>query len=187
MGVGRQAWQKGRRRPGGDDPAAAVAQEVLNGVPLVPPWTVDEFSAWISERYDRSVDLQPWGDDDPGVEEHGRCGLLIVTADRFLISFDGARSPRHQRQQIFHEFGHILCGHIDDHGVYVGALPTTSSLTDGIDPAMVQHVLHRGVFDTEEERAAELLGTHLAVLSRQERGTGRFDRIASAFFEPVKK
>ena len=60
-------------------------------------------------------------------------------------------------------------------------------LAEGLDLAMVERVLHRSVFDSAEEIAAELVGTRLAVLSRMQRGDGRFDRIASAFFEPVKR
>lgn len=183
MGWPRQAWQTKRAEPA--DAAVAAAEKVLRRVPLVPPWTVAEFSAWIEQEYSRAVVLRPWSDD--GREHGGRCGLLVVTADTFFVSYNGERSPRHQRQQIFHEIGHILCGHTDESGSFVGPLPGENPLTEGIDPAMIQHVLHRGAFDSDEERAAELVGTQLAVFSRQQRGTSRFDRIASAFFEPIKR
>ncbi|WP_424308340.1 ImmA/IrrE family metallo-endopeptidase [Gordonia sp. (in: high G+C Gram-positive bacteria)] len=183
MTVGRQAWQRRRLVP---DAATSKAQQVLDQIELVPPWTTEEFSAWISETYSREVVLRPW-ERASSAGEQRRCGLLIVTNEAFFVSYDDNRSPRHQRQQIFHEFGHILCGHTDSDGQFFGDLPRESTLIEGLDPAMVQHVLHRGAFDTDEERTAELVGTHLAVLSRQQRGTGKFDRIASAFFEPVKR
>ncbi|MGK2321220.1 ImmA/IrrE family metallo-endopeptidase [Gordonia rhizosphera] len=100
-----------------------------------------------------------------------------------MINYDDTRSERHQRQQIFHEIGHILCDHQGDSW----NPDSMAALAEGLDIEMVERVLHRSVFDSEEETTAELVGTRLAVLSRSQRGDGRFDRIASAFFEPVKQ
>lgn len=181
------AWQESESETGAADPVSEATESVLREVPLVPPWTVQEFKAWVENRYDRAVSLRPWGSSSTSRDGGGRCGLLVVTATEFHIAFDGDRSERHQRQQIFHEFGHILCGHTDSSGRYVGNLPSVNGLVDGLDPAMVQHVLHRGSFESDEEKVAELVGTRLAVLSRRQRGSGRFDRIASAFFESLKQ
>lgn len=158
-------------------------EQVLAEVPLTPPWTVDEFCAWLEERYGREVKLSPWQTKAPEAGEPGSCGLLWVTRDSFIINYDDTRSERHQRQQIFHEIGHILCDHRGD----TWNPEAMAGLADGLDIAMVERVLHRSVFDSAEENAAELVGTRLAVLSRMQRGDGRFDRIASAFFEPVKR
>ncbi|WP_078113928.1 ImmA/IrrE family metallo-endopeptidase [Gordonia sp. IITR100] len=158
-------------------------EQVLAQIPLIPPWTVDEFCAWVEERYDREIKLSPWQTEAPEAGEPGSCGLLWVTRDAFIINYDDTRSERHQRQQIFHEIGHILCDHRGDSW----NPEAMKGLAEGLDLAMVERVLHRSVFDSAEEIAAELVGTRLAVLSRMQRGDGRFDRIASAFFEPVKR
>lgn len=158
-------------------------EQVLAQIPLIPPWTVDEFCAWVEERYDREIKLSPWQTEAPEAGEPGSCGLLWVTRDAFIINYDDTRSERHQRQQIFHEIGHILCDHRGDSW----NPDAMKGLAEGLDLAMVERVLHRSVFDSAEEIAAELVGTRLAVLSRMQRGDGRFDRIASAFFEPVKR
>lgn len=158
-------------------------EQVLAQIPLTPPWTVDEFCAWVEERYDREIKLSPWQTEAPEAGEPGSCGLLWVTRDAFIINYDDTRSERHQRQQIFHEIGHILCDHRGDSW----NAEAMKGLAEGLDLAMVERVLHRSVFDSAEEIAAELVGTRLAVLSRMQRGDGRFDRIASAFFEPVKR
>ena len=157
--------------------------QVLAQIPLIPPWTVDEFCAWVEERYDREIKLSHWQTEAPEAGEPGSCGLLWVTRDAFIINYDDTRSERHQRQQIFHEIGHILCDHRGDSW----NPDAMAGLAEGLDLAMVERVLHRSVFDSAEEIAAELVGTRLAVLSRMQRGDGRFDRIASAFFEPVKR
>lgn len=158
-------------------------EQVLAQIPLTPPWTVDEFCAWVEGRYDREIKLSPWQTEAPEAGEPGSCGLLWVTRDAFIINYDDTRSERHQRQQIFHEIGHILCDHRGDSW----NPEAMKGLAEGLDLAMVERVLHRSVFDSAEEIAAELVGTRLAVLSRMQRGDGRFDRIASAFFEPVKR
>ena len=157
--------------------AAALAR-----IPLVPPWTVDEFCGWVEESYGRQVILAPWQTEAPDAGEPGACGTLWVQRDSFIIKYDDTRSGRNQRQQIFHEVGHILPGH--------KGKPWRMSdtiIAEGFDPATVDSVMYRGIFDSTEERVAELLGTRLAVLSREQRGDGRFDRIASGFFEPVQR
>lgn len=176
------AWQ---RQP--SEAGAALVEGVLDRIPLVPPWTVTEFLAWIEREYGRTVLLVPWTDEGrPNPGEPGECALLITTASSYLISYDDRTSERHQRQQIFHEIGHILCGH-KGNGMLTDVTRSVSVLSSGIDPAMIEYVLHRGVFESEEERAAETVGTHLAVLSRRQNGHARFDRIASAFYEPIKR
>lgn len=160
---------------------------MLARLPLVPPWTIQEFSSWIEDEYERVVELVPWTDEGrPRADAPGACGLLIATPKQFVIAYDDRTSERHQRQQIFHEFGHILCGH-NTGGDFTGVTQTSSILTAGIDPEMITYVLHRGIFDSQEEQAAEMVGTHLAVHSRRQNGSGRFDRIASAFYEPIKQ
>ncbi|MYR09000.1 hypothetical protein GTV32_22990 [Gordonia sp. SID5947] len=171
----------------GANAAKGQIDSVLREIPLVPPWTVDEFAAWMEDRFGRDIVLSPWQTAAPNVGEPGACGLTLVTADAFVVKYGELNSERHQRQQIFHEFGHILCEHGGER--FATSMPvSTSVIAAGIDPKMIQTVLHRGVFETDEERMAELLGTRLAVMSRRVRGgDGRFDRIASAFFEPTKQ
>ena len=40
-------------------------EQVLAQIPLIPPWTVDEFCAWVEERYDREIKLSPWQTEAP--------------------------------------------------------------------------------------------------------------------------
>lgn len=147
----------------------------------MPPWTISEFAAWLEDEFDRRVVLLPWA---RGAETSGPCSSVYVLRDRFIVYYDSRYSERHQRQQIFHEFAHILCGH---NGEKWRPEMAARPLFDGIEPEMVERLLHRRAFDSEEERTAELLGTRLAVLSRRQDGDGRFDRIASAFFEPMRQ
>lgn len=88
--------------------------------------------------------------------------MLWITSTELVVKFDGRRSLRHQRQQIFHEFAHVLCDHEPDGHYRIGA----SGLTEGMDPASIEAVMHRDCFDAGSEAEAELVGTKLAMLSQ---------------------
>jgi hypothetical protein len=181
--------------------------DVLRRIPLNPPWTVGEFASWISEDTGMQVvlephrlfaqpeggawspDRRPWGSPSgssgSATAGLGACGLLLQTVDgRLIIRYDPRRSVRHQRQQIFHEFGHILCDHEGDTSLEIA----DSIFTEGIDPAVIKAVLHRDCFDTPTEQQAELLGTKLAVYSRGEVSdqNGRLHR-GAAFVESLRQ
>jgi len=71
----------------------------------------------------------------------------------------------HQRQNIFHEFGHLLADHDP-----VDADPTVAgvgvqALLPDLDPAVVARVLSRGGYDhaLEREREAELIASLLGL------------------------
>jgi hypothetical protein len=133
-------------------------EDVLSRVPLSSPWTVAEFLGWLAEETQRKIELSPWEGqpDEPG----GRCGLLLGTADRYIIKYDATRSVRHQRQQIFHECAHVLCRHEGE-----PFRPTASVLTQGLDLSAIEFMMRRATFDSPTEAEAEMVGTQLAVLS----------------------
>lgn len=133
-------------------------EDVLSQIPLTTPWTVGEFLDWMSEHTDREVVLSPWS--TARTEFGGRCGLVLGSADRYIIKYDLDHSVRHQRQQIFHECGHILCQHKGE-----PFRPTASILTEGIDVSAIEFMMNRDTFDTPTEAEAELVGTQLAVRS----------------------
>lgn len=160
----------------------SILESVLAAVPLNPPWTVPEFSVWMEEFSGKSVRLSPWR--NPTLAEGGACGLLWITSTELVVKFDGRRSLRHQRQQIFHEFAHVLCDHEPDGHYRIGA----SGLTEGMDPASIEAVMHRDCFDAGSEAEAELVGTKLAMLSQgdSEDDNGRFHR-AATFVELLRR
>ncbi|AXY49320.1 hypothetical protein [Rhodococcus sp. M8-35] len=142
----------------GGDRRERIAQ-ILDRVPLEPPWTVAEFLSWLEEHTGKAVELEPW----PGLSTdlQTRCGLLFGGPTRYVIRYDPARSVRHQRQQIFHEVGHVLGQHPGE-----PFRPTESALTEGLSLEGIEYMMRRSTFDSPTETEAELLGTHLAVLSR---------------------
>lgn len=152
---------------------------ILDAVPLNPLWTTREFLRWLGEYKNAEVILSPWRKPVDDIAA-GACGTLAITKDsKILIFYDARRSLRHQRQQIFHECGHVLCDHVGDENYRIDA----SELTHGLDPASIRAVMHRGAFDSGSERDAELLGTMLAMRSCGDAldESGRFHRVASVF------
>lgn len=152
-------------------------QSVLSQIPLSAPWTVGEFLDWMAEHTEREVVLSPWS--GPRTELGGRCGLVMGSADRYIIKYDLEHTVRHQRQQIFHECAHILCQHDGE-----PFCPTQSVLTEGIDVKSIEWMMRRDTFDTPTEAEAELLGTQLAVRSRgpvDATSVGELHRIAGTF------
>lgn len=132
---------------------------IMDAIPLTPPWTVDEFILWLSGHKGKEVTL---AQRSPTASRILKCGTLYVMEHGLTIMYSPEHSERHQRQQIFHEIAHVLCDH---RGSDIYDVPA-SALTDGIDPAKVREMLHRGSFGTATEAEAELVGTQLAVLSR---------------------
>lgn len=137
----------------------ASITSALESIPLSAPWTVEEFCQWLERERGKTVSLLPRDADTSSIL---KCGTLYVMPDELAIKYSAQYSPRHQRQQIFHEIAHVLCDH---RGEDVYDVPE-STLTDGIDPSRVQEILRRSSFSTSTEAEAELLGTALAVLSR---------------------
>ena len=150
--------------------------EVLSRIPLSPPWTVHEFLAWMEKDRARPIRLLPYPEDTS--LGNRRCGILFGLADEDIIMYDPNRSERHQRQTIFHEVGHVLCGHKGE----PFSPSADSPLTWGVDPKAIEHMMRRTSFSTKTEAEAELLGTKLAVLSQggiTDDGRGHFNRIIS--------
>ncbi|WP_216897350.1 ImmA/IrrE family metallo-endopeptidase [Nocardia alni] len=134
-------------------------QRILHSIPLTAPWTVAEFTTYLSARLGKRLVLDPWRVHVPSVS---RCGALWVTERELVVKYDPARSPRGQRQEIMHEMGHVLLEHRGDDSFEV----TDSLLAEGLDPRRVREIMHRRHFDSTAEQEAEWLGTHLAGLSR---------------------
>ncbi|MDV7136774.1 hypothetical protein [Williamsia muralis] len=154
---------------------------ILKDVPLNPPWTTQEFLRWLEDYKNVEIRLRPWGN----LIDHAAsgCGTLAIRNENreMHIFYDAQRSLFHQRQQIFHECGHVLCDHVGEESYRL----EPSALTYGLDPASIQSILRRrDGFTSASERDAELLGTMLAMQSCGEaldESGGRFHRAASVF------
>ncbi|MEU6484881.1 hypothetical protein [Streptomyces sp. NPDC046887] len=109
----------------------------------------------------------------------GVCGVWIRTgAGVDYIFVDEKTSRAHQDHIIAHELAHILCDH---HGALTPApaVVMTDQLITTLAPETVRTMLGRSDYTYQDEREAELIGSHL---QRHVHGPGRqvgaHDRVA---------
>lgn len=133
-------------------------QRVVDELVLPEPFDLQVLSAQVSSRTGRPIRLMPH-------QGHGQapCGLLVRTDVRDYVFYETATSPVHQRQNIFHEFGHLLADHDP-----VDADPSEDgggvrALLPDLNPAVVARVLNRGGYDHVREREAELIASLLGL------------------------
>ncbi|WP_067885276.1 DUF6545 domain-containing protein [Nocardia vaccinii] len=133
---------------------------IFAAVPLAAPWTIAQFCGWFGAATGLEVRVAPWRVDGAAPP---KCAALVVVGGRVIVRFDERRSDRHKSQQIMHEFAHLLCDHLGDNKFAVG----TGLFTRGLDLAKIGAVVQRQALDSESEVQAEIVGTHLAVMSHE--------------------
>jgi hypothetical protein len=106
----------------------------------------------VAERRGRPIVL--W----PVVRRPGMCGLWAAMPARDYIFYESDTSPVHQAHIILHELAHLIWGHQSAH---ILDLDLLQSLLPDLDPAMLETVLRRAQYDTNEEREAEVLASLL--------------------------
>lgn len=137
-----------------------IVRAILAAVPLAAPWTIAEFCGWFGAATGLEVQIAPWRVEGAAPP---KCAALVVVGDRVIVRFDERRSDRHKVQQIMHEFAHLLCDHLGDNKFAVSA----GLFTRGLDLAKIGAVVQRQALDSEAEVQAEIVGTHLAVMSHE--------------------
>lgn len=143
--------------------------DMLARVDLVPPWSVEEFRRWLEKELALAIELRPYAQESP--RQAAECGLLVIKGREVSVWYDPARSERHQRQQIFHEFAHLLCGHDRRLPLLAAIKSGEHPLAAGLPQELIDRALSGLSIDapactpTRIESEAELLGTKLAVES----------------------
>ncbi|KMO97743.1 hypothetical protein [Streptomyces roseus] len=192
--------------PESDRRARRLSRRFVKGLDLPPAADVRELIPAIQRISGHPTRLAP----APAGSFQGICGMWIRTAAGIDYIFVHENTSRvHQDHIIAHEIGHIIRGHgltrglATDPGAGTGGGSGTGSgtgtgtgagaarqqqstadqldrLVPHLDPAKVRVMLGRTDYAHEEEREAELIGTHLQhLLHRPARGrTTRQDRAA---------
>jgi hypothetical protein len=137
---------------------------------LPAPFDVSAFCAGIGRRRGRPLTLL--GQDLPAGGPRGFC---ISTRGADYIVYEQATSPLHREHIILHEACHLLCGHT---GAALGA-EHARRLFPTLHPKLVEHVLGRSSYSTEEEQEAELLASMILRAAR------RRDRTSSVGGHPA--
>jgi hypothetical protein len=86
----------------------------------------------------------------------GPCGLWAALPSRDYVFYESDTSPMHQAHIILHELGHLIWGH---RSAYVLDLVLLQSLLPDLDPRMIETVLRRARYETNEEQEAEVLAS----------------------------
>ncbi|MCX4751556.1 hypothetical protein OG455_39675 [Kitasatospora sp. NBC_01287] len=134
------------------------------GVPT--PFSVNALCDRLEEDRGRQISLVPMA---LPVRQGSPCGLWVATDDTDYILFQQGTSRAHQEHIVLHEIGHLLLGH--------NASPTHQDevarlLMPTLDPAFVRSVLGRTAYNSEEERAAELVASLLPLEAGRARARG---------------
>jgi len=125
---------------------------VLRDVEMPNPFDLTAFCDGLASKRGRRLHLHPFC---PSAAGQLPCGIYLSVGDDDYIFFDGRTSPLHRDHIVLHEISHMLLGHTTDRGL----LDTVGRLLPSIDPRVLETVLARTSYSTEQEREAELLAT----------------------------
>lgn len=125
-------------------------EAILRDLHVPVPFDVRDFCAGLAEQRGRPILLSPI---TAGAGPHG---LWMPSTSADHIFYHQATSLFHQEHIILHEVGHLLFGHQPD--------PVTDAelvrlLFPHVRPDIVQRVLQRIGYSTEEECEAEMLAS----------------------------
>jgi hypothetical protein len=144
---------------------------LVRDLPMPAPFDARALCEQVAARRGRPITLVPM----EGLA--GVCGLWVATATADLIFYEQVTTPPHQEHIILHELGHLLCDHHRSPDAL--GLPV-AELLPSLDPAMVQRVLGRAGYTSDEEREAELLASMIRERARAHGGGTLTDRLHGA-------
>ncbi len=122
----------------------------LGELHLPTPFDIQQFCRYIGECRGRSILLHPV--DSPA----GPCGTWLAGPTSDHIFYERHTSPLHQEHIILHEVSHLLYGHRSGS---VSAGDLQALLLPDLRPEMVESVLRRRAYSTDDEQEAELLAS----------------------------
>jgi hypothetical protein len=122
----------------------------LGELDLPKPLTVEAFRDAVAERRGRPIECRPVAFGT------GLSGGWIPGTDRDFVFYERDTTLVHQEQIILHEVSHILCGHRPPR---VAAQEVAALLFPDVPASLVQRMLQRAGYSTEEECEAELLAS----------------------------
>jgi hypothetical protein len=122
----------------------------IEGWELPVPFDVHQLCRALAEQRQRPIVLRPL------LGRDGPCGLWVAGPSSDFIFYDAQTSPLHQQHIILHEISHLLCGH---RARPLGEGELRALLFPDLCPRMVERVLQRAGYATDDEQEAELLAS----------------------------
>lgn len=138
---------------------------LVDAVGLPRPFRLGMFLDRLAAARGRPLELAPFSLNDPAMPS----GLWVALPDVDVVFYEQATSPLHREHIVFHEVGHMLCGHT---GRHEGLLPFLSRfLPAGCDAERLHDAfaLARTSYTTGQEREAESFARHVGSRVRRER------------------
>lgn len=120
-------------------------------VSLPTPFEVTTFTAALSQRLGRPVELLPLP-----IRSAGPCGVLVSTDRAEYIGYPADTALLHQQHIVLHEVGHLLCGH---QGTEVLGQAARENLLPHLSDELIHRVLGRSGYTDAQEREAELFAS----------------------------
>lgn len=125
-------------------------RKLAGTVPLPVPFELPAFTAGLSARLGRPVELLPLP-----AGSRGTCGVLVSTDRAEYIGYPSDTTLLHQQHIVLHEVGHLLCGH---QGTGTAAVGT---LVPHLSGELIHRVLGRDAYTDVQEQEAELFASLL--------------------------
>lgn len=129
----------------------ARCTRLLHDVEVPLPFTLDSFCTRLSERRGRPIRLCA-----ADLVSSGISGAWLGFDGLDVVVYEAATTPYHQLQIVFHEIGHLLCGH---RASKLTMADEVGSLLPNLSPSTVASVLQRSSYSRREECEAEVLAT----------------------------
>jgi hypothetical protein len=112
------------------------------------------------------------------------CGLWLAASSRDYIFYEAETTPLHQAHIVLHELAHLVCGH---QSAQVLEPELLRSLLPDLEPSVLQRVLRRASYDTEQEQEAELLASMLLERLAPRESASPIDAEAQAALEQLRR
>jgi hypothetical protein len=140
---------------------AARAKLRTLGIAIPSPFTIDDFRSALSAARGRPIRIVPLA----LPPRAGSCGAWLAAANADYVCVDRNAPAPLREHIILHELSHIICDH--------RGIPTADRFTQYglLAPSTVKRILARTLYDSAEEREAELLASEIG--SRINRGRPR--------------
>lgn len=141
--------------------------DVIDSLSVPDPFDLDRFVRVVAQRRGKRIELVP-----ARLGATAPCGMLAGTPEVDYICFASNTSALHARHIVMHELGHLVFGHHGDMNAVTGAQEPAAAggrtelemevlrhLMPNLDPALITELLGRTVYDTEQERQAEMFAS----------------------------
>ena len=136
---------------------------LLDAVGLPEPFSLELFRTRLAEVRGRPLELVPFTVNDPDMPS----GMWAALPDADVIFYELATSPLHCWHIVFHEIGHMVCGHPGRHDELLPFL--ARFLPEGCDPQRLREAfaLQRASYTTQQEWEAEAFARYVGARVRR--------------------